>query len=93
MEKAERGFKIKNVILITHIPILEEQFVYFKGDNYFSRAYFYNFTLGKEIKKFSKVFAVISGHTHRDVNKDFKDMKIKVIGSDYYNPKFLVLDL
>ncbi len=94
---------IHDALIITHVPIFEEQMLR-KPENFdwgFSNAYFGNLTLGRQILETSKkVKGVISGHTHigieakvrRPGSSEEQSLSVSVLGSDYRMPMCLVID-
>lgn len=48
--------------------------------------------MGKEVLKFSKVRDVISGHTHRKVDKLVGNIRVQVVPSDYFKPAFVAIE-
>ena len=93
LEKAQKDPAIKRIVVVTHVPLFPEQMVHLAGDNQYADAYFGNFTMGREILRFSKVTDVISGHTHRPVDDMVGKIRIQIVPSDYFKPAFIVLEL
>lgn len=91
---------IRQIVVITHVPVLEEQILRKPADKTwgFANAYYGNLTLGREVLSCKKVTHVISGHTHigKSVQvrtKDGRSIQAHVIGSDYRKPVFITIDL
>jgi len=99
LDQLENDPAVQSIVLVTHVPIFFEQMVYFGTDNPIMRSYFANFTAGDSIKKYPKVKYVVSGHTHREVKPrsitfdDDRSMVVSTVGSDYYNPKYFVVEV
>jgi 3',5'-cyclic AMP phosphodiesterase CpdA len=89
-----------SVVVVTHVPLLEEQMVRKPHDHHWAlgNAYFGNLTLGHAVLGEPKVTAVASGHTHigRDrvaARPDGPPVRAIVVASDYGAPRHVVLDL
>ncbi|MCS7161373.1 MAG: hypothetical protein RMJ19_12950, partial [Gemmatales bacterium] len=89
--------EVAHIIVITHVPILEEQLLRRLGDRYwgFSNAYFGNLTLGRQVLRRPKVCLVVSGHTHigRRVNllaPNGRVVQAAVVGRRQRQPTFLL---
>lgn len=93
LEKAQNDPAVRRIIVVTHVPLFKEQMVRHGSDNLYADAYFGNFTMGKEVLRFSKVTDVISGHTHRKVDKVVRNIRVQVVPSDYFKPAFITLEL
>ena len=83
---------IKQVVVVTHVPVFPEQHVRVRGDSPTADAYFYNITMGRMIQNFKKVSHVVSGHTHRAVDTMVGDIRVVTVDSDYAAPGFVELD-
>lgn len=90
LSMAEEDKSVKRVIVVTHVPLFREQMVGYSSDSREADAYFGNLTLGREVLKFSKVTDIISGHTHRPVNKTVGNIRVKIVPGDYRKPGYLV---
>src|SRR5262249_49433846 len=66
LKEAARDPKVRAILVVTHVPILEEQIERRPKDQLWgvSNAYFGNLTLGAALIGEPKVSAVVSGHTH-----------------------------
>lgn len=93
LENAQNDPAVGRIIVVTHVPLFKEQMVRHGSDNPYADAYFGNFTMGKEVLKFSKVTDVISGHTHRKVDKMVEHIRVQVVPSDYFKPAFVALEI
>ena len=100
LEAVEADAGIREVLLVTHVPLFEEQMLRKPGDLRWeiSNAYYGNFTIGLAVRRFKKVVRVISGHTHcaqRGVvhRAGGPDLPVSVIGSDYGSPEVEVIEL
>lgn len=93
LEKAQENPAVRRIVVVTHVPLFKEQMVRHGSDNPYADAYFGNFTMGKEVLKFSKVTKVISGHTHRKVDRMVGNIRVQVVPSDYFKPAFVILEL
>jgi 3',5'-cyclic AMP phosphodiesterase CpdA len=92
--------QIFNILVVTHVPIVEQQIVRKPQDRRWglSNAYFGNLTLGREVMKQPKVRAIVSGHTHvgkqvRVTRDNLSDVDVRVIDSDYGSPAYTMLTL
>jgi len=99
LEQLEDDLTVQTVVIATHVPIFFEHMVYLSTDNPIMRSYFANFTAGEAIKKLRKVTHVVSGHTHREVKPrpvtfdDGRPVVVCTVRSDYYNPKYFVIEV
>ena len=98
LDRLEADPAVRQVVVATHVPLLECQMCRKPGDVTwgFSNAYFGNLTLGQEVLKRRKVTHIISGHTHvgREglVNRDGGTVDARVIDSQYGNPVWIGLE-
>lgn len=101
LESLEWDESIDSILLVTHVPLFEEQMVRRTDEASWGllRAYFGNFTTGREVLRFPKLKAVVSGHTHRAAKgrvvsrPPLPDVAVHVVGSDYGEPTFLTVDM
>jgi 3',5'-cyclic AMP phosphodiesterase CpdA len=93
IEVAQGDPSVRRIAVVTHVPLFPEQMVHYRSDNPYSDAYFGNFTGGKEVSRFSKVMDVVSGHTHRGVDKVIGNIRVRVVPSDYRKPAFITLEM
>ncbi len=93
LKHLEDNPNINQVIVITHVPIFSEQMVKYKGDHPIGDAYFGHFALGKEVLKFDKVKHVVSGHTHRGMDREIPGFRMQTVNSDYGFPRYLTLNI
>jgi predicted MPP superfamily phosphohydrolase len=92
----EQDSDVKQIVVVTHVPVLEEQMCR-KPDNpewAFSSAYFGNLTLGRRVLEHTKVSHIVSGHTHvgrqaRIERPGARPVEAVVLASDYENPAWL----
>ncbi len=90
LARAEEDRDVKKIIVVTHVPLLREQMVAYGPDNREADAYFGNLTLGKEVMRFSKVTNIISGHTHRPVEKEVGKINVQIVPGDYRKPGYIL---
>ncbi len=66
LDRLEADTSVRQVVAVTHVPVLECQMCRDSGnpDWAFSNAYFGNLTLGEKMLQRNKVTHIISGHTH-----------------------------
>lgn len=90
---------IHQIVIITHMPILEEQIPRKPDDKTwgFANAFYGNLTLGREVLARQKVSHIVSGHTHMPMSaqvrsEDNRTISTHVIGSDYRKPAYLRID-
>ncbi|HQP36814.1 MAG TPA: metallophosphoesterase, partial [Polyangiaceae bacterium] len=100
LEKLEADASVDRVVVATHVPVFEEQMRRDPSNFAWSvaNAYFGNPRTGQEIARFPKVRAVVSGHLHTSVRAVVKrqrlpDIHACVVGSDYGNPTWLMLEM
>lgn len=91
LARAEEDQDITKITIITHVPLFREQMVGYSSDDRLADAYFGNLTLGKEAMKFSKVTDVISGHTHRPVERKIGNISVQTVPGDYREPGYVML--
>ncbi|MGH7227038.1 MAG: metallophosphoesterase [Gemmataceae bacterium] len=91
---------VRRVVVVTHVPIVEEQMHRNSSDPRwaFSNAYFGNLTLGRKVLAHRKVSHIISGHTHIGKHNaiertDGPAVEVHVLASDYEKPAWLGLDI
>ena len=101
LEALEWDDTVDRVVLVTHVPLFEEQMVRRTDEASWGlmRAYFGNLRTGAAVLRFPKLAAVVSGHTHRPVagrpveRSGATPVAVHVVGSDYGEPGLVVLDL
>jgi len=100
LEGLETDAGVRSVLLVTHVPLFEEQIVRKPGDRRWelSNAYFGNLRTGQAVLRFSKLAQVISGHTHFGKRAlvqrpPLPDLPVSVVGSDYGSPAFEMVEL
>jgi predicted MPP superfamily phosphohydrolase len=89
---------IQKIVVVTHVPIVEEQMERKPGDSQWglTNAYFGHLTLGAEVIKEPKVVSIVSGHTHigKQAIKERLGMQpidVRVVETDYGIPGYTVL--
>ena len=100
LDALEWDADIDHVVLVTHVPLFEEQMVRRTDEASWGliRAYFGNFTTGEAVTVYSKLRAVVSGHTHRRVHArpverpGLPPLPVYTVGSDYGEPASLVVE-
>jgi 3',5'-cyclic AMP phosphodiesterase CpdA len=91
---------VSRVLVVSHVPLLEEQVARKPWDPAWARgtAYFGNLTLGAEVLRRPKVVSLVSGHTHvgkRAVvyRRAGPPVTALVVGSDYGRPAFVTVEV
>lgn len=91
---------VHSLVVVTHVPVLEEQMVRKPDDDTWglSNAYFGHLTAGAELLGEPKLRAVVSGHTHvgkkaRVERAGLDAVDAVVIDSDYERPGYTVIDV
>jgi predicted MPP superfamily phosphohydrolase len=100
LQRQARRDDVEDLVLLTHVPIFEEQMVR-KEDNPqwgFSNAYFGHLTLGESVRPMAKLRAVISGHTHQHrhctLTRDpLAPLQVWVVDSDYGAPNWHLIEI
>lgn len=105
LERLAADASVRAIVVVTHVPLFEEQLSRRPYDPRwsFSNAYFGNLTLGQRVAEVGKVRRVVSGHTHvgregrvsrraRRDDGELPDIHVSVIASDYDAPVYLVVD-
>jgi 3',5'-cyclic AMP phosphodiesterase CpdA len=98
LDRLEADPAVKRTVVVTHVPLLEEQ-MHRQPDNpewAFSNAYFGNLTLGRHVLARPKVSHVISGHTHvgrtaRVPRPSGPPVEAHVLPCDYEKPAWMSL--
>jgi hypothetical protein len=100
LDHLESDPSVRHIVVVTHVPIVEEQMHRDAADRRwaFSNAYFGNLTLGRRVVAHRKVSHIISGHTHRGKEAvlerpDGSRIRAYVVPSDYEQPAFVVLSV
>jgi predicted MPP superfamily phosphohydrolase len=96
LAKFESDPRVREVLVVTHVPAFSEQLVPMKGDHPIADSYFGNLTLGSRLIKYPKVRTVVSAHTHREVplqtiQSAGREIAIATLSSDYRAPKYLTV--
>jgi 3',5'-cyclic AMP phosphodiesterase CpdA len=81
LARLDRDASIRSVVVATHVPIFD----------------FGNLTTGAAVARYGKVRTVVSGHTHCGrsgtvVRDGAAPIDVRVVGSEYRKPAFLVVD-
>jgi len=91
---------IDKVVVVTHVPVFEQQLQRDPTNLAWSiaNAYFGNLRTGGVIAEFSKVAAVVSGHLHMGIRAlvpriDMPELSACVVGSDYGSPGWLSIEV
>jgi predicted phosphodiesterase len=98
LDHLEADPAVRHIVVVTHMPLLEEQMHRMPGnrDWGFSNAYFGNLTLGEKVLRRPKVSHIISGHTHfgkqsQVTRPDGPPVDVRVVASDYERPAWMGL--
>jgi 3',5'-cyclic AMP phosphodiesterase CpdA len=98
LDHLESDPAVRRIVVVTHVPILDEQMHREPGDKTwaFSNAYFGNLSLGQKVLTRPKVSHVISGHTHRGKECEVRragasPIAARVLASDYEEPAWVGL--
>jgi 3',5'-cyclic AMP phosphodiesterase CpdA len=100
---AETDADVSAIVLVTHVPLFEEQLTRRPHDIAWeiSTAYFGNLALGRRVLDATKLRAVVSGHTHlgreaslpRPDRPDAPPIRLAVVPSEYEAPAYIALDV
>jgi hypothetical protein len=100
LDHLESDRSVRRVVVVTHVPIVEEQMHRNASDPRwaFSNAYFGNLSLGHKVLAYRKVSHLISGHTHVGKQSMVERpqgpaVEAHVLASDYEKPAWLGLSL
>jgi predicted phosphohydrolase len=100
LDALERDPAVREVLVVTHVPILEPQIARRPWDRGWAlrTAFFGNLTLGAEVLRRPKVTTVVSGHTHAGkraavYRKQGPPVTAMVVGSDYGRPAFVSVEI
>lgn len=100
LDRLESDPAVQRVVVVTHVPIVEEQMHREPSDRRwaFSNAYFGNLTLGRKVLAYRKVSHIVSGHTHRGKvgtvqRTDGSPILAYVVTSDYEKPNCVALSV
>jgi 3',5'-cyclic AMP phosphodiesterase CpdA len=100
LQAAQNDPQIATIVVLTHVPCLEEQMTRHPHDFQWAMAtpYFGNLSHQKFIRGLSKVRYVVSGHSHSanntTTNRDnMPELRIINLGSDYRKPEFECIEL
>lgn len=94
LEEAQARSDIIQIIVVTHVPCLEQQITRKPYNFAWSVAtpYFGNLSYQKQILACSKVTHVVSGHSHQAINRNAGPVAAIVIGSDYRKPRYEIIN-
>ncbi|MCB2156292.1 metallophosphoesterase [bacterium] len=99
LEALEGDDRVEKVLVVTHVPIFENQIDRRPNDEHWSlgNPFFAHLTMGEQVRKFPKVRWTVSGHTHVGMNgvverDGMAPIATAVIGSDYYKPAHVIVD-
>jgi 3',5'-cyclic AMP phosphodiesterase CpdA len=102
LDQVERDPAALACLVVTHVPLVEEQMARRPWDRRWTmgNAYFGNLTLGKRVLQFRKVQSIVSGHTHvgkqgaiiRPKFPDLPPVYVSVVPSDYDRPRFVTIE-
>lgn len=95
LTKAADNPAIKKIVLVTHVPCLEEQMLRKPFDYNWSLGtpYFGNLTYQDIINKIDKIIGVISGHSHQKYYNKTNQREVFVIGADYKKPQHVCITI
>jgi hypothetical protein len=100
LDHLESDPSVRHIVVVTHVPIVEEQMHRDPSDRRwaFSNAYFGNLTLGRKVVAYRKVSHIISGHTHCGKTAvverpDGPPILVYVVPSDYEEPDCVALSV
>ena len=100
LDALERDNAIDRVVLVTHVPVFEQQLLRDPDNHAWSiaNAYFGNLRTGEMIARYPKVRQVISGHLHASLEGVVKregmpDIRVAVVGSDYGSPAWVMFEV
>jgi Calcineurin-like phosphoesterase len=96
LDQLEQDPEVKQTVVITHFPIIEQQLPRdtVKG---LASAYLGNLTLGKKVRLRKKVSHIISGHAHLGreykLEREIGTIEVRVLPGDYDKPAWLALNV
>lgn len=93
MDEADARDDIDTILVASHMPVYREQSYGYEGDGRVSDSFYYNLTAGNLLRQFEKVKYVVSGHTHRGRTRQFGDLCLMTVPSDYGDPKYITLEV
>jgi hypothetical protein len=100
LQACESDPNIDKVVVVTHVPVFEQQLQRDPTNLAWSiaNAYFGNLRTGGVIAQFPKVRVVVSGHLHMGMRalvarKDMPEVSACVVGSDYGAPSWLTVEV
>ncbi len=100
LDGLERDAAVRRVLVVTHVPLFEEQLDRRPWDREWAirTAFFGNLALGAEVLRRPKVAQVVSGHTHAGrrgpvYRREGPPVTAMVVGSDYGRPAFVTVEI
>jgi predicted phosphohydrolase len=100
LEALERDPDVRSILVVTHVPLLEDQLSRRPWDREWAirTAFFGNLTLGAEVLRRPKVTTIVSGHTHggkraQVFRKEGPPVTALVVGSDYGRPATVTVEI
>ena len=96
-EREAADESVRAIAVVTHVPLFEEQMT--RRESWaMSNAYYGNLTLGGKISLEPKLRTVVSGHTHAGKRSGRErgtlgSVEMRVVGSDYRNPSFTIVEV
>ena len=99
LEELQADESVREILVVTHVPLFEEQLERRPEDENWDAgtAFFGNLTIGGDVREFSKVRYVISGHTHNGMSDTVErdgmlPIEALVVPSDYLRPRWITVD-
>jgi len=99
LDALEGNPEVKEVLVVTHVPLLEDQLERRPRDREWAlrTAYYGNLTLGAEVLRRPKVVHVVSGHTHHGrravvYRRTGLPVTALVVGSDHHRPAHVTVE-
>jgi predicted phosphohydrolase len=100
LDALEADPEVRSVLVVTHVPILEEQLARRPWDREWAvrTAFFGNLTLGAEVLRRPRVTTLIAGHTHggkraQVYRGSLPPVTALVVGSDYGHPAAVTVEI
>jgi 3',5'-cyclic AMP phosphodiesterase CpdA len=100
LDALEANPEVREVLVVTHVPLLEDQLERRPRDREWAlrTAYYGNLTLGAEVLRRNKVLHVVSGHTHHGrravvYRRSGLPVTALVVGSDHHRPAHVTVEI